>query len=57
MVILYAWEAGRDRPRSVGCPLSAAPDVARLLRRAGTGARIMTPQCDVCGAALDLPLG
>ncbi|MGH2918161.1 MAG: hypothetical protein ACRDLS_06120 [Solirubrobacteraceae bacterium] len=56
IVVLYAWEAGRGRPLTVGCPLSAAPDMARLLREAATGTPIMTPQCDACGAALDLPL-
>jgi hypothetical protein len=56
MVILYTWEAGRERPFTVGCPLSAAPDMARMLREAGARAPILTPQCDACGVALDLPL-
>jgi hypothetical protein len=56
MVILYAWEAGRDRPFTVAGPLSATPDMVRLLRDAAIGTQLLTPHCDACGAALDLPL-
>lgn len=56
MVTLYAWQAGRDRPPTVGGPLRAAPDMARRLREARARAPILTPQCDACGVALDLPL-
>jgi hypothetical protein len=56
MVVLYAWEAGRERPFTVGCPLSAVPLMARLLREASTGSDLLTPQCDACRTPFDLPL-
>ncbi len=56
MVVLYAWEVGRARPLTVGCPLSAVPDMARWLRQAMLGWGIRSPRCDACGTTLDLPL-
>jgi hypothetical protein len=55
-VILCAWEDGRDRPFTVAGPLHAVPEMARMLRAAGSGATTLTPRCDRCLAALDLPL-
>jgi hypothetical protein len=55
-VLLLAWEAGRDRPLTVGGPISAVAQLARLLREAAQQAPLLPPQCDACGTPLDLPL-
>jgi hypothetical protein len=55
-VLLLAWEAGRERPLTVGAPIAAVPHVARLLRQAAEAAPVLMPQCDACGTPLDLPL-
>jgi len=56
MVMLFVWEAGRDRPLTVGGPAISAPDMARLLRAAGQGPLILKPRCDACGTSFELPL-
>lgn len=55
-VLLFAWEAGRDRPLTVGGPISAVAQLARLLREAAQQAPLLMPRCDACGTPLDLPL-
>jgi hypothetical protein len=55
-VLLLAWEAGRDRPLTVGGPISAVAQLARLLREAAQQAPLLLPRCDACGTPLDLPL-
>ena len=55
-VVLLAWEAGRDRPLSVGGPISAVAQLARLLREAARQVPLLPPRCDACGTPLDLPL-
>jgi hypothetical protein len=55
-VLLLAWEAGRDRPLTVGAPIGAVAQMARLLREAAEQAPLLRPRCDACGTALDLPL-
>jgi hypothetical protein len=55
-VLLLAWEAGRVRPLTIGAPLDAAPQVARMLREAAQTAPVLRPQCDACDTPLDLPI-
>jgi hypothetical protein len=55
-VLLLAWEAGRDRPLTVGGPIGAVAQLARLLRDAARQAPLLPPRCDACGTPLDLPL-
>jgi hypothetical protein len=55
-VLLFAWQAGRDRPFTVGGPISAVAQLARLLREAAQRAPLLPPRCDACGTPLDLPL-
>lgn len=54
-VLLLAWEAGRDRPRTVGGPLHAVAHMARMLREAAQHAPLRPPWCDACRTPLDLP--
>ena len=55
-VVLLAWQAGRHRPLTVGGPVGAVTQIARMLREATRHAPILPPQCDACGTPLDLPL-
>jgi predicted Zn-ribbon and HTH transcriptional regulator len=55
-VVLLAWEAGRERPLTVGGPIAAVAQLARLLRKAGEQAPLRPPRCDACGMPFDLPL-
>jgi hypothetical protein len=55
-VVLLAWEPDRDRPLSVGGPISAVAQLARLLREAAQQVPLLKPRCDACGTPLDLPL-
>ena len=55
-VLLLAWEAGRDRPFTVGGPITAIAQLVRLLREAVRQAPLLPPRCDTCGTPLDLPL-
>lgn len=55
-VLLMAWEAGRERPLTIGGPISAVAQLARLLREAGEQAALLAPRCDACGTPFDLPL-
>jgi hypothetical protein len=55
-ILLLAWEAGRKRPFTVGGPITAVPDLARLLRQAAEQAPLLPPRCDACGKPFDLPL-
>jgi hypothetical protein len=52
-VLLLAWEAGRERPLTVGGPIGAAAQLARLLRKAAQQAPLRPPRCDACGTPLD----
>jgi hypothetical protein len=55
-VVLLAWEAGRKRPFTVGGPVTAGSDLARLLRQAAAQAPLLHPRCDACGTPFDLPI-
>jgi hypothetical protein len=55
-VLLLAWEAGRDRPLTVGGPRHAVAQMARTLREAAQHAPLLPPRCDACRTPLDLPL-
>ena len=55
-VLLLAWEAGRDRPFTVGGPVCAVAQMVRLLREATQRAPLLLPRCDACGTPFDLPL-
>ena len=55
-VLLLAWEAGRDRPLTVGGPLHAVAQMACMLREAAQQAPLSPPRCDACRTPLDLPL-
>jgi hypothetical protein len=55
-VLLLAWEAGRERPLTVGGPISAVSQMARILRAGARQTPLVKPRCDACGTPLDLPL-
>ncbi len=55
-VLLLAWQAGRERPLTIGGPIGAVAQLARLLREAAEQAPVLPPRCDACGTPLDLPL-
>ena len=55
-VLLLAWEAGRDRPLTLGGPISAVAEMARVLRAGARQTPLGKPRCDACGTPLDLPL-
>jgi hypothetical protein len=55
-VVLLAWQAGRERPLTVGGPMVAVAQLARLLRQAAEQAPLLPPRCDACGMPFDLPL-
>jgi hypothetical protein len=55
-VLLLAWEAGRERPLTLGGPMSAVAQLARLLREAADQRPLLPPRCDACGTQFDLPL-
>jgi predicted Zn-ribbon and HTH transcriptional regulator len=55
-VVLLAWKAGRERPLTVGGPIAAVAQLARLLRKAAEQAPLRPPRCDACGMPFDLPL-
>jgi hypothetical protein len=56
MVLLLAWESGRMRPFTIGGPITAVADLARLLRQAAEQTPLLAPRCDACGTPFDLPL-
>jgi hypothetical protein len=47
---------GRERPLTVGGPIAAVAQLARLLRKAAEQAPLRPPRCDACGMPFDLPL-
>jgi hypothetical protein len=53
--IILAWERGRERPFTVGAPMTMIPRIADLLRQAADGATIDAPACCACGVQLELP--
>ncbi|HEY0344395.1 MAG TPA: hypothetical protein VGC59_07100 [Solirubrobacteraceae bacterium] len=55
-VVLLVWEAGRERPLTVGGPIAAVAQLARLLRQAADQTPLLPPRCDACGMPFDLPL-
>lgn len=56
MVMLCAWETGRQRALRIAAPVDAVPQMVWMLREAGRGASIIAPRCDSCGTSFDLPL-
>jgi len=55
-VLLLAWQAGQERPLTIGGPTGAVAHLACLLREVGEQKPILPPRCDACGTPLDLPL-
>lgn len=55
-VVLVAWQAGRDRPLTIGGPVAVVAELARLLRLTARQAPLLPPRCDACGTPFDLPL-
>ena len=43
MVMLCAWETGRQRALRIAAPVDAVPQMVRMLREAGRGASIIAP--------------